>query len=38
MRISVSNWQTDLDDVRRTLEGVERALKSLKALSMVRAG
>jgi len=26
MRISVSNWQTSPDDVRRTLEGVERAI------------
>jgi glutamate/tyrosine decarboxylase-like PLP-dependent enzyme len=31
MRISVSNWQTDLEDVRRTVEGVQRALTNLNA-------
>ena len=30
MRISVSNWQTSSDDVRRTLKGVERAMKQLR--------
>jgi len=29
MRISVSNWQTDADDVKRTLAGVHRAIQSL---------
>ncbi len=28
MRISVTNWQTSPDDVRRTLAGVERALRN----------
>jgi glutamate/tyrosine decarboxylase-like PLP-dependent enzyme len=37
MRISVSNWQTDMDDVRRTLEGVERALKSIRMGSLLEA-
>lgn len=31
MRISVSNWQTEMADVKRTLSGVERALQSLGA-------
>jgi glutamate/tyrosine decarboxylase-like PLP-dependent enzyme len=35
MRISVSNWQTDLADVQRTLEGVERALQSVKKPALV---
>jgi aromatic-L-amino-acid decarboxylase len=35
MRISVSNWQTDMDDVQRTVEGVARALKTLRAASAV---
>ena len=30
MRISVSNWQTSSDDVRRTLSGVRRASKQLR--------
>jgi glutamate/tyrosine decarboxylase-like PLP-dependent enzyme len=30
MRISVSNWQTDMDDVKKTVAGVERALATLK--------
>ena len=34
MRISVSNWQTSQDDVRRTLEGVRRALANLKRASV----
>lgn len=29
MRVSVSNWQTSLVDVERTMEGVKRAMKSL---------
>jgi len=29
MRISVSNWQTSPDDVKKTLAGVQRALQSL---------
>jgi glutamate/tyrosine decarboxylase-like PLP-dependent enzyme len=29
MRISVSNWQTSADDVKKTLAGVQRALQSL---------
>jgi hypothetical protein len=29
MRISVSNWQTTMNDVRRTVGGVERALAPL---------
>ena len=29
MRVSVSNWQTSLADVQRTIEGVERAMKAL---------
>jgi glutamate/tyrosine decarboxylase-like PLP-dependent enzyme len=33
MRISVSNWQTDASDVRRTLEGVARAMQSLASAS-----
>jgi hypothetical protein len=28
MRISVSNWQTSSEDVRRTLAGVQRALQT----------
>jgi glutamate/tyrosine decarboxylase-like PLP-dependent enzyme len=28
MRISVTNWQTSSDDVRRTLAGVERAIRA----------
>jgi glutamate/tyrosine decarboxylase-like PLP-dependent enzyme len=35
MRISVSNWQTDADDVKRTIQGVERGLQSLKTAAMV---
>ena len=35
MRISVSNWQTEMADVKRTLAGVERALQNLGARSMV---
>jgi glutamate/tyrosine decarboxylase-like PLP-dependent enzyme len=31
MRISVSNWQTDMDDVKRTVAGVERALAKLNS-------
>jgi glutamate/tyrosine decarboxylase-like PLP-dependent enzyme len=31
MRISVSNWQTDMQDVRRTVAGVERALANVKS-------
>lgn len=31
MRISVSNWQTSPEDVKRTLEGVHRAIKTLVA-------
>lgn len=30
MRISVSNWQTDMQDVARTLAGAEHALRSLR--------
>ncbi|HWR16506.1 MAG TPA: pyridoxal-dependent decarboxylase [Terriglobales bacterium] len=33
MRISVSNWQTSADDVKRTLEGIQRAQQSLLATS-----
>jgi glutamate/tyrosine decarboxylase-like PLP-dependent enzyme len=29
MRISVCNWQTSLDDVQRTIDGVRRAMKTL---------
>jgi hypothetical protein len=29
MRISVCNWQTSLDDVQRTIDGVKRAMKTL---------
>jgi glutamate/tyrosine decarboxylase-like PLP-dependent enzyme len=29
MRISVCNWQTSLEDVARTIEGVKRAMKTL---------
>jgi glutamate/tyrosine decarboxylase-like PLP-dependent enzyme len=29
MRISVCNWQTSAEDVKRTLDGVHRALQSL---------
>ena len=29
MRISVSNWQTDMDDVKRTVEGVKTALSTV---------
>jgi glutamate/tyrosine decarboxylase-like PLP-dependent enzyme len=35
MRISVSNWQTDMDDVKRTVVGVERALQSLRVSASV---
>jgi glutamate/tyrosine decarboxylase-like PLP-dependent enzyme len=31
MRISVCNWQTSGDDVKRTLQGVERAMMRLRA-------
>jgi glutamate/tyrosine decarboxylase-like PLP-dependent enzyme len=31
MRISVSNWQTDMDDVRRTVDGVALALQGLRS-------
>jgi glutamate/tyrosine decarboxylase-like PLP-dependent enzyme len=31
MRISVSNWQTSPEDVKRTLEGVHRAMQALNA-------
>jgi glutamate/tyrosine decarboxylase-like PLP-dependent enzyme len=33
MRISVSNWQTSSEDVRRTLEGVQRAMRGLRSES-----
>ena len=31
MRISVSNWQTDASDVKRTIEGAQRALTSMQS-------
>lgn len=31
MRISVTNWQTSTEDVKRTLDGVRRALQQLRA-------
>jgi glutamate/tyrosine decarboxylase-like PLP-dependent enzyme len=31
MRISVSNWQTSADDVKRTLAGVERAIQACRS-------
>jgi aromatic-L-amino-acid decarboxylase len=31
MRISVSNWQTDADDVKRTLDGVRRAVERARS-------
>jgi glutamate/tyrosine decarboxylase-like PLP-dependent enzyme len=31
MRISVTNWQTSPDDVKRTLEGVKRAVQKLRS-------
>jgi glutamate/tyrosine decarboxylase-like PLP-dependent enzyme len=31
MRISVSNWQTSPEDVKRTLEGVHRAIQTLRS-------
>lgn len=37
MRISVSNWQTDASDVKRTIEGVERALQSLRSTKLAEA-
>lgn len=37
MRISVSNWQTDMDDVRRTVEGVKRAMKALRSEKPIAA-
>lgn len=33
MRISVSNWQTSMDDVKRTLAGIQRATQRLGTLS-----
>jgi glutamate/tyrosine decarboxylase-like PLP-dependent enzyme len=29
MRISVSNWQTDMDDVKRTVVGVKSAIQAI---------
>jgi glutamate/tyrosine decarboxylase-like PLP-dependent enzyme len=37
MRVSVSNWQTDASDVKRTVEGVERALRAMTAESVTTA-
>lgn len=34
MRISVSNWQTDAGDVKRTIAGVERALQAITPISV----
>jgi glutamate/tyrosine decarboxylase-like PLP-dependent enzyme len=31
MRISVTNWQTSIEDVKRTIEGVQRALAAVKS-------
>ena len=31
MRISVCNWQTSQQDVKRTLEGVKRAMRSMRS-------
>jgi glutamate/tyrosine decarboxylase-like PLP-dependent enzyme len=33
MRISVCNWQTSAQDVKRTLEGVKRAMRSIRAMA-----
>jgi hypothetical protein len=34
MRVSVSNWQTSPEDVKRTLDGVRRAVQQMRAASM----
>lgn len=38
MRISVTNWQTTLEDVQRTLEGIKRALQQLERGALSRHG
>ncbi len=33
MRISVSNWQTSMDDVQRTLAGIDRAIQRIRSVA-----
>jgi glutamate/tyrosine decarboxylase-like PLP-dependent enzyme len=37
MRISVCNWQTSAQDVKRTLEGVKRAMRSMRAMADIHS-
>jgi glutamate/tyrosine decarboxylase-like PLP-dependent enzyme len=36
MRVSVCNWQTSANDVKRTIEGVKRAVRSMRAMADIR--